>query len=80
MRRNMMEKGPNSENATAAVMIGEEGVTQPTRELVFTANRFINDGIGTTIFVRNLTRAEAVLTGNTFAGKVVVLSGPGCVR
>jgi hypothetical protein len=80
MRRNMMEKGPNSENATAAVMIGEEGVTQPTREFVFTANRFVNDGTGTTIFVRNLTSAKAVLTGNTFAGKVVPLSGPGYVR
>jgi|SRR5579884_1343926 len=80
MRRNSMEKGPNSENATAAVMIGEEGITQPTRELVFTANRFVEDGPGPTIFVRNLTSAKAVLTGNACVGKVVALSGPGYVR
>lgn len=79
MEGNVLEKGPNSENHTAAIMIGAEGVTQPTRELSFTDNTFTNDGVQT-IFVKNLTATQAVLRGNTLRGKATPLSGDGIVR
>ena len=34
-----LEKGPNAENHSTAVVIGEEGRDQPTRELMFRDNR-----------------------------------------
>lgn len=79
MEGNVLQKGPNSENHTAAIMIGAEGVTQPTRELSFVNNTFSNDGVPT-LFVKNLTATEAVLRANIFKGKVIPLSGDGVVR
>jgi Right handed beta helix region len=79
MDGNVLQKGPNSENHTAAIMIGAEGVTQPTRELSLINNNFTNDGVQT-LFVKNLTATEAVLSANTFKGKVIPLSGDGVVR
>ena len=43
-------------------------------------NKFTNDQDRETVFVRNMTATEAVLTGNTFTGKVVPLVGDGSVR
>lgn len=80
MMGNALEKGPKSQNHTAAVMIGEEGVTQPTPELLFKDNVFANDG-RPTIFVRNITATPAQLISNTFKGnKVNPLVGDGAVR
>lgn len=80
MEGNSLEKGPNNENHTAAVMIGAEGVTQRTEELKFVGNKFVNDDSHETIFVKNRTATEAVLSGNTLKGKVVPLAGDGVVR
>ena len=80
MENNVLEKGPNNGNRTAAVSIGAEGVTQRTDELVFKDNKFTNDDPHETFFVKNLTATEAVLTGNTFKGKVAPLSGDGSVH
>lgn len=80
MENNTLEKGPNNGNRTAAVSIGAEGVTQHTDELIFKGNKFTNDDPHETFFVKNLTATEAVLTGNSFKGKVAPLSGDGSVH
>jgi hypothetical protein len=80
MDNNILEKGPNNSNHGAAIVIGEEGVSQRTPELVFRNNRFANDQPHEAAFVRNVTATEAQLVGNRFTGKVVPLSGDGFVR
>jgi hypothetical protein len=72
-----IQKGPLSQNHTAAIMIGAEGVTQPTREITITGNTFRNDGDYPTAFVDNLTATEAQLKGNTYSGTVKPLLGDG---
>lgn len=80
MDDNVLEKGPNNGNHSAAIVIGAEGVTQRTAELIFRNNRFANDEPHEAAFVRNLTATEAQLVGNRFTGKVLPLSGDGTVR
>jgi hypothetical protein len=80
MTNNILEKGHNSSNQATAVSIGAEGVTHRTAELTISGNKFTNDQDRETVFIRNLTATEAVLTGNTFKGKVVPLVGDGSVR
>jgi len=80
IRGNKMEKGPESENRSAAIVIGAEGITQPTREILIDNNVFRNDSGGQTMFVNNLTATEAVLTGNKLSGPVKPLGGDGKVR
>jgi hypothetical protein len=80
LKDNVLEKGPNAGNHSAAVVIGAEGVTHRTEEIVVSGNKFTNDLPMQTIFIRNLTATEAVLTGNSFQGKVTPLSGDGSVR
>lgn len=80
IENNTMQKGPNASNRSAAVAIGLEGVTNPTRSIIVRNNRFTNDLSTETIFVRNVTAEEAQLTGNTIRGKVVPLQGDGSVK
>ncbi len=80
MENNALEKGPNSGNYSAAIVVGAEGVTQHTDELLFKNNKFTNDNAHQTIFVRNLTATSAALIGNTFNGKILPLEGDGTVR
>jgi hypothetical protein len=80
MTNNVLQKGPNSGNPATAISIGAEGVTHRTAELTISGNKFTNDQNRETVFVRNVTATEAVLTGNTFRGKVVPLVGDGSVR
>jgi hypothetical protein len=77
---NTMEKGPNSQNPANVIMIGAEGVTQPTDELLFKGNTFTNDQAKPTTFVHNLSKTPAQLIGNVFKGKVTPLEGPGTVK
>ncbi|HWA70455.1 MAG TPA: hypothetical protein VG821_11560 [Rhizomicrobium sp.] len=84
---NVIEKGPNNQNHKAAIMIGEEGASQPSKELLFKDNQFVNDGpspfyfLIRTIFVRNLTSSPAQLVGNRLKGwNVKALAGPGTVH
>ncbi len=80
MTNNVVEKGPHNQNHSAAVVIGEEGVSQPTAELVFKHNSFTNDG-PPTVFVRNITATPARLIGNTFKGNAIrPLVGDGSVH
>jgi hypothetical protein len=52
MRNNVLEKGARTSNSSAAVVIGEEGVVQPSPELLISGNRFTNDQPRRTTFVR----------------------------
>jgi hypothetical protein len=80
MTGNVLEKGPKNQNHTAAIMIGEEGVSQPTPELLFKDNVFTNNG-PPTAFVDNITATPAQLIGNTFKGNAIKpLIGDGTVR
>jgi hypothetical protein len=81
VRNSDIVKGPNAENHTAAIMIGSEGITQMTPEIIIENNTFRNDGTYPTIFVDNLTATEAQLSGNKIsgAGPVRPLKGDGKV-
>jgi hypothetical protein len=76
-----LEKGPHTENHGFAIVIGEEGVTHPTGEILIKNNVFTNDTGAQTMFVRNLTAAPAQLLGNTLQGPDIrPLSGDGTAR
>jgi hypothetical protein len=77
---NTMEKGPKAGNPGFAIMIGAEGVTHPTQEIILRNNRFTNDQNRPTTFVRNLTATQAQLIGNVFKGDVRPLDGDGTVQ
>lgn len=80
MEGNVLEKGRLSRNPGTAIAIGAEGVKNPTTKLVFSHNRFSSHLPGTTVFVRNLTGAEAVLMKNQVVGRVVPLVGKGSIQ
>lgn len=79
VRGNTIQKGPNAGNRSAAIVLGSEGVKQPTREIVVEGNTFRNDAPGETAFVNNLTATEAMLRGNRLSGPVRPLRGDGRV-
>ncbi len=74
---NQIEKGPKAGNHTAIVMIGEEGITQATREITVEGNTVRNDGNYPTVLVFNGTATEAQVKGNHLAGQVTALHGDG---
>jgi pectate lyase len=77
---NVLEKGPQNQNHGAAIIIGEEGVSQPTPELTIRHNMFTNDG-PPTAFVKNITATPAQLTGNILKGRgITPLIGDGTVH
>lgn len=80
VRDTTMQKGPKAENHTTAIMIGAEGVNQPTREILIENNTMINTGDYQTFMVVNLTATEAMLKGNKLTGPVQALKGDGEVR
>ncbi len=76
-----LEKGPHSENQANVVMIGAEGVSQPTDQLVFRNNTLVNDEGRPTTFVHNVTATPAQLVGNTYQGSPVrPLAGDGSTK
>ena len=79
-RGNTLEKGPNAENHTAAIVIGSEGVNQPTRDVVIENNTFRNDGDYNTFLLNNVSAADAQLRGNKVSGAAKPLQGDGTVR
>lgn len=80
VKNNTMEKGPKSENHTGAVVIGMEGVTQATREIVVEGNTFRNTGNYPTFLVVNQTATEAMVKGNKLSGQTKPLRGDGSVQ
>ena len=77
VRDSTFEKGPQAQNRSGAIMIGVEGVNQPTREIVIENNTFRNAGSYDTFFVVNATATEAVLRGNRISGRAKPLRGDG---
>ncbi len=78
VRGNTLEKGPQAQNHSAAIVIGDEGVTQPTPQITITDNIFTNDMPShRTAFVNNDTATEAQLRGNHLHGSVDPLRGDG---
>lgn len=80
VRDNKLEKGPKSENHTAAIMIGAEGVDQATPEILVQNNTFHNDGNYNTYLVVNQTATPAQLVGNKITGAAKPLLGDGTVK
>jgi len=80
VQNSTLEKGPKAENRSTAIVLGEEGVTQPTREITITNNTFRNAGSYSTYFVTNTTATDAILKGNRISGKVEPLKGDGEVQ
>lgn len=79
VRGSKLEKGANSQNHTAAIVIGEEGVKNRTAELSIEGNVFHNDGGFETYFVNNITATEAHLKSNQISGRALPLKGDGDV-
>ena len=51
IQNNRLEKGPKSENHSAAISIGAEGVNRPTPEIRVEGNKFSVDGAYASVFV-----------------------------
>lgn len=75
IQNNRLEKGPLCTNHGAAIVIGAEGVKQPTNDLIIKDNDFTNDYAAPVVFVKNITATTAVLSGNRFTGKVLAADG-----
>jgi hypothetical protein len=80
MRGNTIQKGPRSENHTAALMLGAEGVTQPTPEITVAGNSYLVEGDFHSFLVVNMTATDALLTGNKLSGNAKALRGDGSVK
>jgi len=80
VRGNTMAKGPKAENTSCAIMIGAEGVTRRTKDILIENNTFRNQGAYDTFFVINMTAAEVQLVGNRLSGRVRPLRGDGTVH
>ena len=72
-----MEKGPHTDNPGAAIVVGDEGVTNNTPEIIIENNMFTNRMDRSTVFVRNLTATGASLRANRIVGNIDPLAGPG---
>jgi hypothetical protein len=80
LRDNHIQKGPKSENHNGGLVIGSEGVTQPTPEIVVEHNTFLVQGDYSSYLVWNLTATEADLKGNILQGNAKALHGDGSVK
>lgn len=80
VRDSHIQKGPKSQNHTAAIMIGSEGVEQPTPNITVEHNTFLAEGDYNSFLVSNMTATEAELRGNTLQGNAKGLHGDGSVR
>ena len=80
VERNKLEKGQHTGNQGNTIMIGSEGVDQPTDEITIHDNQFTNSQGRGTVFVTNRTATDADLSGNVFQGQVTPLEGDGKVH
>lgn len=80
MEGNVLEKGPMTENPLGAVVIGAEGVIQPTGPLLLTHNIFTSRLARETAFLVNMSDVHAVLKDNRLTGKISALVGSGSVH
>src|SRR3954451_3589678 len=61
VRNTTMVKGPRAENHRYAITIAEDGQAQATKEIVIENSSFRNEGDWETVFLNNVTAAEAIL-------------------
>jgi hypothetical protein len=80
VRNTRIVKGPRAENHMYAISIAEDGQNQPTREIRIENSSFRNEGNWETVFLYNVTAAEAVISHVKFEGSVVPLRGDGRVE
>lgn len=80
VRDSKIQKGPKSENHTAALIIGEEGVNQRTPQITVENNTFTVEGDYSSYLVDNMTATEAELKGNKLIGNAKALHGDGDVE
>jgi hypothetical protein len=80
LRDTRIQKGPRSENHTAALAIGAEGTTRMTPEIIVENTRFLVEGDYHSYLVYNLTTTEAKLKGNILQGHAQALRGAGVVK
>jgi hypothetical protein len=80
VRDSKLTKGAKAENHTAAIMLGEDGVAQATREIVLENNVFHNEGSYKTAFIKNFSATDAQLRNNKISGSVIPLIGEGQVQ
>lgn len=80
IKGNIMQKGYNTSNASAAIAIGFGPGGHPTNTLMITDNRFRNRAPNTTNFVENRLKTPAVLINNRIAGDARPLRGRGDVQ
>jgi hypothetical protein len=80
LRDTRIQKGPRSENHTAALAIGAEGITRMTPEIIVENTRFLVEGDYHSYLVYNLTTTEAKLKGNILQGHAQALRGAGVVK
>jgi hypothetical protein len=76
---NYFEKGPRSSNSTAAIIMGEEGASNPAGAMLIANNTFQNDFSKTHEFIWNRSgNANLIVEGNVLSGNTtVLLKGPG---
>lgn len=79
VRGNTMQKGPQSQNRTTAIMVGAEGITQRTPDIIVENNSFRNDSPAGTALLVNRTATEAVVRNNRLTGQIRPLVGDGTV-
>ena len=70
-----MEKGSKVANPANAILIGAEGITRPTKEIILRNNTITNDQKRPTTFVHNIPVTRAQRIGNVFRGEVRSLDG-----
>jgi len=80
VRDSHIEKGPRSENHLAGIMIGAEGVKQPTPEIIVENNTFLVEGNYHAYLVYNLSATDAMLRGNVLQGNARALHGDGATK
>jgi len=80
MNDNRIQKGPKSENHTTALIIGEDGVSQPTPHITVEHNTYLVEGDYNSYLVNNITATEAILKGNILKGNAKALHGDGEVN
>jgi hypothetical protein len=79
MEDNVLEKGPMTDNPLGAVVVGAEGVIQPTGRLLLTRNIFTSRLARETAFLVNMSDTRAMLKDNRLTGKITALVGSGAV-
>ncbi len=70
---NIMQKGPHTENNSAAICIACEGEYNRGQKVIVRNNTFTNETGNEVVFVKNLTGIAARFDNNTFSGDRTVL-------